>query len=401
MSARPLVGVYSIDGKKGETVSHVTLPAVMTAPIRLDIVHDVHTLMAKNKRQPYAVSKYAGHQTSAESWGTGRAVARIPRVAGGGTHRAGQGAFGNMCRGGRMFAPTKVWRKWHKKINVNQKRYAVASALAASALPALVMSRGHRIEQISEVPLVVDNKSIDNLEKTSKAVALLKSLNAFADVQKSKDSTQLRRGKGKMRNRRYTQRRGPLVVYNEKSPLTRAFRNLPGIQLVSVTRLNLLDLAPGGHLGRFIIWTKDAFQRLDSLYGTYKKPSAEKLEYRLPKPLLTNADVSRVINSDEVQGALRPKQAPSKVFRRKYNPLNNMGSLVRLNPYASVLRRRRILAQEKQNQTRIALVEAKRKGEQQQKGGAPKKVSPKEAKIKKSKVADRKLKKQFYQTLLS
>ena len=50
----------------------------------------------------------AGHQTAAESWGTGRAVSRIPRVPGGGTHRAGQGAFGNMCRGGRMFAPTKV-----------------------------------------------------------------------------------------------------------------------------------------------------------------------------------------------------------------------------------------------------------------------------------------------------
>lgn len=49
-----------------------------------------------------------GHQTSAESWGTGRAVARIPRVRGGGTHRCGQGAFGNMCRGGHMFAPTKV-----------------------------------------------------------------------------------------------------------------------------------------------------------------------------------------------------------------------------------------------------------------------------------------------------
>lgn len=27
--------------------------------------------MAKNKRQPYAVSDKAGHQTSAESWGTG------------------------------------------------------------------------------------------------------------------------------------------------------------------------------------------------------------------------------------------------------------------------------------------------------------------------------------------
>lgn len=28
--------------------------------------------MAKNKRQPYAVSEKAGHQTSAESWGTGQ-----------------------------------------------------------------------------------------------------------------------------------------------------------------------------------------------------------------------------------------------------------------------------------------------------------------------------------------
>lgn len=54
----------------------------------------------------------------------GRAVARIPRVSGGGTHRAGQAAFGNMCRSGRMFAPTKVWRKWHQKINLGQKYVA-------------------------------------------------------------------------------------------------------------------------------------------------------------------------------------------------------------------------------------------------------------------------------------
>lgn len=56
-----------------------------------------------------------------ENLHTGRAVARIPRVSGGGTHRAGQAAFGNMCRSGRMFAPTKVWRKWHQKINLGQK----------------------------------------------------------------------------------------------------------------------------------------------------------------------------------------------------------------------------------------------------------------------------------------
>ena len=57
-----------------------TLANPSQSPIRPDIVQTVHTGMNKNKRQPYAVSEKAGHQTSAESWGTGRAVARIPRV---------------------------------------------------------------------------------------------------------------------------------------------------------------------------------------------------------------------------------------------------------------------------------------------------------------------------------
>lgn len=48
-----------------------------------------------------------------------------------------------MCRGGRMFAPTRVWRRWHRKINVTQKRYATVSAIAASGVPALVMSKGN------------------------------------------------------------------------------------------------------------------------------------------------------------------------------------------------------------------------------------------------------------------
>jgi len=75
-------------------------------------------------------------------------VARIPRVSGGGTNRSGQGAFGNMCRGGRMFAPTKTWRRWHRHINVNQRRYALCSALAGSAIPALIMSKGMQYTNI-------------------------------------------------------------------------------------------------------------------------------------------------------------------------------------------------------------------------------------------------------------
>merc|ERR1712072_193535 len=180
MAARPVVTVQSTSDEAGKQVQ---LPAVFLAPIRPDIVTFVHTSMNKNRRQAHAVNKDAGHQTSAESWGTGRAVARIPGVPGGGTHRAGQGAFGNMCRGGRMFNPTKTWRKWHRKINVNQRRYAVCSALAASALPSLVMARGHKIYNVPECPLVLDAM---NADKTTKAKAVLESVGAFDDVDKSK-----------------------------------------------------------------------------------------------------------------------------------------------------------------------------------------------------------------------
>jgi len=391
--SRPLVGVHSADAK-AKVEQYVPLPAVMTVPIRPDVVHDVHRDLAKNKRQAYAVSKYAGHQTSAESWGTGRAVARIPRVSGGGTHRAGQGAFGNMCRGGRMFAPTKTWRRWHRRVNVDQKRYAVGCALAASAIPALVMARGHRIEQIAEIPLVIDNKAVDNVDKTSRAVALLKGLNAYDDVIKSKDSRKIRPGKGKMRNRRYIQRRGPLVIYNEKGPLVKAFRNIAGVELVSVTRLNLLQLAPGGHLGRFVIWTKDAFERLDAIYGTYKKQASEKVDYTLPRSIVTNNDLSRIINSDEVQSVLRTKQRPTRRVGQKKNPLKNIDERVRLNPFAVTSVRRAIIAQEKRERKKKAIIEAKRKGT-----AAP--VDKSAVKKKASKKKGRKVNKKFTALLLS
>lgn len=69
MASRPTVTVFGADGKP--TGATEVLPKVFSAPIRPDIVKHVHTGMAKNKRQPYAVSEKAGHQTSAESWGTG------------------------------------------------------------------------------------------------------------------------------------------------------------------------------------------------------------------------------------------------------------------------------------------------------------------------------------------
>ena len=345
MASRPTVTVFSASG---EAESTSKLPAVLTAPVRTDIVQFVHTNVAKNKRQAYSVNVNAGHQTSAESWGTGRAVARIPRVGGGGTQRSGQAAFGNMCRGGRMFAPTKVWRKWHVKVNQNQRRYATVSALAASAIPALVMARGHKIDEIDEVPLVVSD-SVQAFQKTKEAVALLKALKAYGDVEKVVNSKKLRAGLGKLRNRRHTQRRGPLVVYGQNDGIVKAFRNIPGVELESVDTLNILKLAPGGHVGRFVIWTQSAFEKLDSVYGTQSEASEQKKDYTLPYAVISNPDLPRLINSDEIQSVVRPagQAVVKRPFTQRKNPLRNTGVLVRFNPYAQTLRRASILQQSK------------------------------------------------------
>lgn len=348
MTTRPLVTVFSTTGDKaGET----PLPGVMTAPLRPDIVQFVHTNMNKNSRQAYSVNIRAGKQVVASSWGTGRAVARIPRVGGGGTSRSGQGAFGNMCRGGRMFAPTKTWRKWHRNINITQKRYATASAIAASAVPALVMARGHRIESVPEIPLVVDT-ALESTSKTSAAKEILAALGALEDVEKAADSKKIRAGKGKMRNRRYVARRGPLIIYKSNDGVEQAFRNLPGVELCRVDALNLLQLAPGGHLGRFCIWSQAAVESLDSIFKN------------LPKAAMTNADLARIINSDEVQSVLNPAKDGPKQYAPKQNALKNIDALEKLNPYAAE-KKRNYTPEKKDEATRKKIRAEKEKYKQQ------------------------------------
>lgn len=259
-----------------------------------------------------------------------------------------------------MFAPTKTWRRWHRKTNLHQKRYAVCSALAASALPSLVMARGHRIDQVPEIPLVVTIDVTADLSKTKDAVAILKGINAFTDVEKVKNSVKIRAGKGKMRNRRRVHRRGPLVVYDKKQPYLQAFRNIPGLELISIDRLNILQLAPGGHLGRFVIWFSDAFNKLDAYFGTQKYFSKEKSGFKIPRPIMTNPDLGRIINSDEIQSRLRPIIKQRLYHIRKKNPLTNLGFMIKLNPYAKVQRRRQILGDKLRQEKRAEIVKQKR-----------------------------------------
>merc|ERR1712087_401672 len=216
MTSRPTVSVYDADSDKID--GSATMPSVFSAPIRDDLVQFCHSNMALNRRQAHGVYWKAGHEHSAESWGTGRAVARIPRISGSGTHRSGQGAFGNMCRKGRLFAPLKIWGKWQRKVNLNQKRNACASALAASACAPLVQARGHRIDTVPELPLVVNGL---NGGSTKDMLSALTNLGAMDDLTRVRKSKRTRAGIGKMKNSRFTLRKGPLIIYGEESPLVK------------------------------------------------------------------------------------------------------------------------------------------------------------------------------------
>ena len=138
-----------------------------------------------------------------------------------------------------------------------------------------------------------------NVESTKTLLATLKSIGAGCDLKRSRESKKIRIGHGKLRNSRYVLRKGPLIIYGESSLLVkRTARNLPGVDTVHVNRLNLLQLAPGGHLGRFVIWTKDAFKSLNTIFGNYRAKGVQKSGYTLNRSVMTCADLARIINSD-------------------------------------------------------------------------------------------------------
>jgi large subunit ribosomal protein L4e len=258
-----------------------------------------------------------------------------------------------MCRGGGMFNPTKVWRRWHRHVNTTQKRHALASALAATALPPLVMARGHRIEDVSELPLVVGDGA-QSITKTKSALELLEGLGCGSELTKIAASKKLRSGKGKMRDRKYTMRKGPLVIYAEDSGITRALRNLPGVDSCHVDRMNLLQLAPGGTFGRFVVYTEGAFNKLTALFGDSDNAASEKKGYHLPRAMMTNADVARIINSDEIQSVVTAAKEAPKTFGKKVNGLKNKKSMFKLNPAAktkTALLKRKMTEGTKENES--------------------------------------------------
>jgi len=233
-----------------------------------------------------------------------------------------------------MYAPKRVWRRWTRKTNLNKRRFAVASSVAATALTSLVQARGHRVNNLKELPVVLD---LDvKVEKTQKAKELLHKLGLLDDVNASKDSRRVRSGIGKIRNRRFKNKKGPLVVHDGETEQLRAFRNLPGVEFSHVHSLSILKLAPGGHLGRLCVWTKSAFEQLDKLFGTHTSLSTRLRNGRnwvLPRSCISNTDVESILTSDNVYNVLNHLPHVNVLKVHRGNPTKNTKLMNTLNPW--------------------------------------------------------------------
>lgn len=202
----------------------------------------------------------AGKRTTAESMGVGLGIARVPRIKDG--RRA---AFGVSIVGGHQAFPPKAEKRIRKEINRKERRLGIRSGIAATAVREIVAGRGHIVDSIGLLPLVVED-DIQSLTKTREVRDLFINLGIWPDVERAK-VRKIRAGRGKTRGRRRRRGKGPLIVVAEDLGIGRAGANLPGVDVVEVGDLNAELLAPGANPGRLVVWTRSAFMSLDEVWG--------------------------------------------------------------------------------------------------------------------------------------
>ena len=237
--------VYDLDG--GDAGS-VELPGVFETPFRPDLIGRAVTVAQANRKQAYGADEFAGMRTPAESFGSGRGLAHVPRSE-------------NVARrvphavSGRRAHPPKAEKDQTKDLNDKERRLAVRSAIAATTDVALVADRGHAFDEDLDLPLVVSDE-FESLEKTQEALGVLEALGVDADIERADEGRSVRSGRGKSRGRKYRQPKSILVVTSEEP--SRAARNLAGVDVATAREVNAEDLAPGAHPGRLTLWTESA-----------------------------------------------------------------------------------------------------------------------------------------------
>ncbi|RLI98406.1 MAG: 50S ribosomal protein L4 [Candidatus Aenigmatarchaeota archaeon] len=254
----------------GEKVGKVRLPKVFEEPVREDLILRAFLATQSKRRQPYGTDKLAGKRTSAHYHGRrsdrwtmmNREMARLPRIHGKGAplHMLWQARFVPSAKGGRRAHPPKPEKVWEQKINKKERRKAIRSALAATAIKEFVLKRGHKAEKLEELPIVVDDK-IQEISKAKELVEFLKKIGLEAELKRVKKK-KVRAGKGKLRGRKYKKKVGPLIVIAEDKGISKAVKNLPGFDVCKVENLSVEKLAPGAMPGRLTIFTKSALEKL-------------------------------------------------------------------------------------------------------------------------------------------
>jgi large subunit ribosomal protein L4e len=234
--------VHTLDG---EADDELELPDVFETPFRPDLVRRAVLVAQANRKQPYGADEYAGMRTPAESFGSGRGQAHVPR-------ERGQGRRVPQTVGGRKAHPPKDETDRSRSINDKERRLATRSAIAATADAEQVRERGHAFDEELELPLVVTDEFAD-LEKTQAALETLESLGVGADIDRADERT-VRAGRGTTRGRKYRRPSSVLVVTTEEP--SRAARNLAGVDVTTARELDTEDLAPGGDAGRLTLWTE-------------------------------------------------------------------------------------------------------------------------------------------------
>ena len=260
--AKPALGansvhVYSLDG---EIVKNVELPSVFQTPVRVDLIRRAVRAFQANRRQPYGPNRKAGMRHSVRWSGKGHGVSRAPRIRG---TMIGAQAPGTV--GGRKGHGPKPWADWSMKINHKEARWARNAALAALREAETVARRGHKFERDRTLPIIVENalEEREDADLTAaKGVEILQALGVFQDVERAVRGTHIRAGRGKLRGRQYRTPRSLLLVTTKLDGVSRTFRNLAGVEVVSPSGLNAEVLAPGGDPGRLAIFTENALEAI-------------------------------------------------------------------------------------------------------------------------------------------
>jgi len=251
--------IFDLEGKP---VGRLKVPAVFKTPLRPDVIKRAVITLQSHRFQPQGRDPLAGKRRSVESLGAGHGLSRFPRLRAGGQ----RATFAVGTVGGRQAYPPVTQKKIAKKIPKKEMRLALRSALAATASKQIVAARGHVVEEVRDMPLVVAD-DFQGLKKTSEVKKALLKLGVWPDIIRVKESLKERAGKGKTRGRRMKHAVGPLLVVAENSGIAQAARNILGVDVSTVNNLNAELLAPGTHPGRLTIWSKSAFEKLDTLFS--------------------------------------------------------------------------------------------------------------------------------------